>query len=67
MSILQRIELSFWHHFIPMIRESSTVRTVFPKIYPLISNSLFIQLLFPAAICALIGLFLGFIIGFVAI
>lgn len=64
MKILQQIELGFWHYYIPFIRKSSAVRSIFPKMYPLISNTIFLQFVFPAAICALGGLSLGIFIGF---
>lgn len=63
MSILQRIELNFWHLFIPWIRESSTFRSVVPKIYPLISSTIFVQFFVPTTLIALFGLSIGLSIG----
>ena len=63
MSILQRIELNFWHIVIPLIRESSLARFLFAHVYQLGRKRFIAKFLLPASASAITGLMLGFILG----
>jgi len=63
MNLLQRIELNFWRYFIPVIRESSTIQIVFPKMYPVVRHRIFLHYLVPASLCAALGLSIGILFG----
>jgi hypothetical protein len=65
MNLIHRLELNFWRFFIPRIRESSAVQYLFPMMYPLIRNRIFLQYLVPASICAFLGLAVGVFLGLV--
>ncbi|MBM3146105.1 MAG: hypothetical protein FJ010_14265 [Chloroflexi bacterium] len=66
MSVLQRIELNFWHLVIPLTRESRLIRFLLQRLYAVISDTLLGSFVIPAMISALFGLFLGYIGGLVS-
>jgi hypothetical protein len=66
MSILQQLELRFWHFIIPLIRESTTTQFILPKMYPLIRHNVFVSFLIPAIFSALLGLSIGFLLGVIS-
>jgi hypothetical protein len=65
MNLIHRLELNFWHYFIPRIRQSSTVQLFFPMMYPIIRNRIFLHYLVPASFCAFLGLAVGVLLGLI--
>ena len=60
-SLLQKLELSFWDGFIPLMSKSPLVRYIVPRAYRMV----LIKEFHDTVKCTIILIFLGFIIGFV--
>ena len=66
MSVLERLELSFWHFVIPLIRESGFVRFLLRRFYTLFRQKWLSGFILPASLSAGLGLFIGYIGGLVS-
>jgi hypothetical protein len=66
MSVLNRIELSFWNLVIPLIHGSKIVRFLMQGIYTTLAAGFFSRFFIPASLSALLGLVLGYIAGVVS-
>ncbi|MBC8496017.1 MAG: hypothetical protein H8D37_00005 [Chloroflexi bacterium] len=66
MSVLQRIELNFWHLVIPLIRESALVRFTLQRLYSVFHSKLLVGFVLPATLSAALGLSLGYISGVIS-
>ena len=63
MSILQRIELSFWQIAIPLIRESKLLRFILTHFYGVSRKKIISSFIIPTALTAALGLTAGYIGG----
>ncbi|MBL6965242.1 MAG: hypothetical protein ISR60_01695 [Anaerolineales bacterium] len=63
MSILQRMELSFWQIAIPLIRESKLLRFILTHFYGVSRKQIIISFIAPTALTAALGLAAGYIGG----
>jgi ABC-type sulfate transport system permease component len=61
--LFQRLELSFWDVFIPLMHKSPPVRFIVPRVYRLIHSPEFRQTVKLSLAIAFFGLILGFIFG----
>ncbi len=66
MSVLQRIELSFWHNVIPLIRRSKLIRISFQFLYIVFRKELLRSVVIPTALSAALGLMLGYLGGLIS-
>ena len=60
-ALLNRLELSFWDTFIPLMNKSPSVRYIMPRLYRLLHIKEFQDTLKYTVILTIVGLILGFI------
>jgi len=63
MSVIQRIELNFWHLVIPLIRESRVIRFLLRRLYGIFRIKFLGGFLLPAVLSAGLGLLCGYLSG----
>lgn len=66
MSVLQRIELNFWHFVIPLIRESKILRFFLRRLYTLLRSKFLSGFVLPATLSAALGLLIGYLSGVIS-
>ena len=60
---VQRLELSFWNAFIPLMHKSPPIRFMVPRVYCLLHTREFQQTVKLSLLLTILGLFLGFTLG----
>lgn len=65
--IFHRLELNFWNYIIPLIEESTLVGFTLTRTYNLFESGVFVRLIVPLTLSALLGLAVGFLLGVVSL